>query len=78
MTTLQLPTDPGRVDPIYKPATKPASHPEKAAAFIFVHGLADSAEAIQSKRSFATIDYTCLTRTQMWPTSSNKAANCPI
>jgi hypothetical protein len=46
---ITLPSERGREDPIYKPALKPSDDPSKSAAFIFVHGLADSAEAIQSK-----------------------------
>lgn len=49
--TIHLPSETGRDEPIYKPAVTPSSNPEAAAAFIFVHGLADSAVAIESKAS---------------------------
>lgn len=50
MSTQQipLPSENGREDPIYKEAVKPPNDRRKSAVFIFVHGLADSAEAIQS------------------------------
>lgn len=37
-----------QAEPIYKPAAKPASKPENSAVFIFCHGLADSAAAIEN------------------------------
>ncbi|WPH02242.1 Phospholipase/carboxylesterase/thioesterase [Acrodontium crateriforme] len=43
-----LPSTPGREDPIYKPAIEPCSDPKHSAAFIFNHGLADSAAAIEN------------------------------
>jgi len=47
---MTLPTVPGREDPIYKPATKPTEMPAHGAAFIFVHGLGDSAEGLEGKQ----------------------------
>jgi len=44
---MTLPSIPGREDPIYKPATTPASDPAHGAAFIFVHGLGDDAEGLE-------------------------------
>lgn len=46
---MTLPTTPGREDPIYKPASKPCSDPAHGAAFIFVHGLGDSADGLESE-----------------------------
>lgn len=46
---MTLPTIAGREDPIYKPATKPTSDPQHGAAFIFLHGLGDDAEGLESK-----------------------------
>ena len=46
---ITLPSNQGREDPIYKPAINPCSDPKQSAAFIFIHGLADSAVAIESK-----------------------------
>ena len=46
---MTLPTIPGREDPIYKPATKPCSDPAHGAAFIFVHGLGDTADGLEGK-----------------------------
>jgi len=45
---MTLPIIPGREDPIFKPATKPCSDPAHGAAFIFLHGLGDSAEGIEN------------------------------
>lgn len=50
MATIEFPSDRGREEPIYKPATQPTTDPKHSAAFIFVHGLADSAAAIESQR----------------------------
>lgn len=47
--TLKLPSQRGREEPIYKPAVQPCSDIKNSATFIFLHGLADSAEAIQSQ-----------------------------
>ncbi|KAK4507065.1 hypothetical protein PRZ48_000799 [Zasmidium cellare] len=47
-TDISFPPDRSREDPIYKPATNPANDPKHSAAFIFVHGLADSAAAIEN------------------------------
>lgn len=44
---MTLPTIPGREDPIHKAATKPCSDPAHGAAFIFVHGLGDTAEGLE-------------------------------
>ncbi|KAF2723490.1 alpha/beta-hydrolase [Polychaeton citri CBS 116435] len=44
---MTLPTSPGREDPIYKPAVAPPSDPAHGAAFIFVHGLGDTAEGLE-------------------------------
>ncbi|KAK3715574.1 hypothetical protein LTR37_007062 [Vermiconidia calcicola] len=44
---MTLPSINGREDPIYKAATKPCSDPAHGAAFIFVHGLGDSAEGLE-------------------------------
>jgi hypothetical protein len=46
---MTLPSLSGREDPIYKPATKPCSDPAHGAAFIFIHGLGDSAEGLERK-----------------------------
>ena len=54
---MTLPSSPGREDPIYKPATKPVEDPQHGAAFIFVHGLGDNAEGVESMPSI-----TCLRR----------------
>ncbi|CAK4034617.1 Acyl- thioesterase 1 [Lecanosticta acicola] len=48
MSTINLPSDPGREDPIYKHPTKPTTDPKDAAVFIFVHGLSDSGAALQN------------------------------
>ncbi|KAK3630795.1 hypothetical protein LTR56_017212 [Elasticomyces elasticus] len=45
---MTLPSTPGRVEPIYKPATKPASDPAHGATFIFLHGLGDDAEGLEN------------------------------
>jgi lysophospholipase-2 len=49
---MTLPSLTGREDPIYRPATKPCSDPAHSAAFIFVHGLGDSAEGLERKPSY--------------------------
>lgn len=46
---MTLPTQPGRTPAIYKAATTPPSDPAHGAAFIFLHGLGDSAEGLESK-----------------------------
>ena len=46
---ITLPSESGREDPIYKQALQTSNDASKSAVFIFLHGLADSAEAIQSK-----------------------------
>ena len=46
---MTLPTSPGRTAAIYKPAEKLASDPAHGAAFIFVHGLGDTAEGLESE-----------------------------
>lgn len=43
---MTLPSIAGREDPLYKPAQKPPSDPGHQAAFIFIHGLDDSAEGV--------------------------------
>lgn len=45
---MTLPSEPRREDPIHKPATKRCEDPAHGAAFIFVHGLGDSAEGLES------------------------------
>ncbi len=45
---MTLPSLAGRIDPIFKPATKPTSDPAHSAAFIFLHGLGDDAEGLES------------------------------
>jgi lysophospholipase-2 len=45
---LNLPTEHGRTDPIHKPATQPCQDIKNSAVFIFNHGLADSAVAIEN------------------------------
>ncbi|TKA65517.1 hypothetical protein B0A55_09153 [Friedmanniomyces simplex] len=45
---MTLPSLAGRIDPIYKPATKPTSDPAHSAAFIFLHGLGDDAEGLEN------------------------------
>lgn len=45
---MTLPSTPDRQEPIHKPATQPCSDPQHSAAFIFVHGLGDSAEGLES------------------------------
>jgi hypothetical protein len=52
---IPLPSENGREDPVYKQAVKASDDPSKSAVFIFVHGLADSAEAIQSELFAATL-----------------------
>jgi poly(3-hydroxybutyrate) depolymerase len=46
---MTLPSQPGRTPAIYKPAAVPTSDPAHGAAFIFLHGLGDSAEGLESK-----------------------------
>jgi hypothetical protein len=46
---MTLPTQPGRTPAIYKAAATPTSDPAHGAAFIFLHGLGDSAEGLESK-----------------------------
>ena len=46
---MTLPSTPGREDPIWKPAIKPCSDPHNSAAFIFVHGLGDTADGLERK-----------------------------
>lgn len=53
---MTLPSLRGREDPIFKPATKPASDPAHGAAIIFVHGLGDTAEGLESTTTPATQD----------------------
>jgi hypothetical protein len=48
---MTLPSQPGRTPAIYKPAAVPTSDPAHGAAFIFLHGLGDSAEGLESKSS---------------------------
>lgn len=43
---MTLPTTPGRTPAIYKPAAVPPPDPAHGAAFIFLHGLGDSAEGL--------------------------------
>lgn len=45
---MTLPSEPRRDDPIHKPAAKQVEDPAHGAAFIFVHGLGDSAEGLES------------------------------
>ncbi len=52
---MTLPSSPGREDPIYKPATKPVEDPQHGAAFIFVHGLGDNAEGVESTLSITRL-----------------------
>lgn len=47
---MTLPTTPGRTPAIYKPASAPTSDPAHGAAFIFLHGLGDAAEGLESKQ----------------------------
>lgn len=44
---MTLPSQPQREDPIYKPAENPPSDPAHQAAFIFVHGLGDTADGLE-------------------------------
>ncbi|KAK6443505.1 hypothetical protein LTR95_000332 [Oleoguttula sp. CCFEE 5521] len=44
---MTLPSTPGRAEPIHKPAQKTLSDPAHGAAFIFVHGLGDTAEGLE-------------------------------
>lgn len=53
---MTLPSLSGREDPIHRPATKPASDPAHGAAFIFVHGLGDTAEGLERKQHFRVSD----------------------
>jgi hypothetical protein len=46
---MTLPSIHGRTDPIHKAATKPTSDPAHGAAFIFLHGLGDDAQGLESK-----------------------------
>jgi hypothetical protein len=46
---MTLPSQPGRTPAIYKPAAVPTSDPAHGAAFIFLHGLGDSAEGLEGK-----------------------------
>lgn len=46
---MTLPTQPGRTPAIYKPAAVPCIDPAHGAAFIFLHGLGDSAEGLEGK-----------------------------
>jgi lysophospholipase-2 len=46
---MTLPSQPGRTPAIYKAAATPTSDPAHGAAFIFLHGLGDSAEGLESK-----------------------------
>jgi hypothetical protein len=76
---ITLPSESGREDPIYKQAVQATSDPSKSAVFIFLHGLADSAEAIQSRHDETIMlrRSKALTNAQMSPTNSNKVENCP-
>ena len=47
--TMTLPTQPGRTPAVYKAASNPTSDPAHGAAFIFLHGLGDSAEGLEGK-----------------------------
>jgi hypothetical protein len=49
--TMTLPSQPGRTPAIYKPAAVPTSDPAHGAAFIFLHGLGDTADGLESKFS---------------------------
>lgn len=44
---MTLPTQPGRTPAVYKAASNPTSDPAHGAAFIFLHGLGDSAEGLE-------------------------------
>lgn len=46
---MTLPTQPGRTPAVYKAASNPTSDPAHGAAFIFLHGLGDSAEGLEGK-----------------------------
>lgn len=48
---MTLPTQPGRTPAIYKPAAAPPLDPAHGAAFIFLHGLGDSAEGLEGKQN---------------------------
>lgn len=48
MVHISLPSEKDREEPILKPATQPGSDPNHEAAFIFIHGLADSGAALES------------------------------
>lgn len=73
---ITLPSESGREDPIYKEAVQTSNDPSKSAVFIFLHGLADSAEAIQSMLSQCRSELRTLTLPQMLPTNSNKVESC--
>lgn len=75
---ITLPSESGREDPIYKPAVQATNDASKSAVFIFLHGLADSAEAIQSRydETLMLMSFKALTNTQMSPINSNKVENC--
>lgn len=45
---MTLPTTPGRTPAVYKPAAAPPIDPAHGAAFIFLHGLGDSAEGLEN------------------------------
>ena len=79
MSSISIPSILEREDAIVKPATKPSSNPTNSAAFIFVHGLADSAAAIESKREGSDKLGRCRVdrSVQMSPTSSNKVESYP-
>lgn len=49
---MTLPSLTGREDPIYLAAKKPCSDPAHSAAFIFVHGLGDTAEGLERKTTY--------------------------
>lgn len=60
---MTLPTTPGRTPAVYKSAAVPPVDPAHGAAFIFLHGLGDSAEGLAGKSHQQTV---CRSSTDTW------------
>ena len=54
---MTLPVVAGRDDPIFKPAAKPVSDPAHGATFIFLHGLGDDAEGLESQIACSIVTF---------------------
>lgn len=74
---MTLPTHPGREDPTFKAATKPCSDPQHSAAFIFVHGLGDSAEGLERRSAIVSTASLCTDYiSQLLPNSFRTTTKC--